>query len=132
MCLIEQVTSVRDTTFNIPHGAYGQTIGTQENLNSLKEDPKVVFSGETVDVLTNDGLQTQDSFGKWMSYIIADSPGSVDDSTLECSMPSGYHQSTVPDHIFNITDVSPTQAYSTEKTKVLLLSSVPCLLLLHR
>ncbi|KAK3188822.1 hypothetical protein Dsin_028383 [Dipteronia sinensis] len=117
--LTEPVTRIDHANFNIPDGLYRQTMGSQVNLNVQREDPSVMCSGDSLDVLASDGLQSQDSFGRWMNYIMAESPGSVDDPTLESSMSSGYHQNTVPEHIFNITDVSPTQALSTEKTKIL-------------
>lgn len=94
--------------------------------------------------VATDNLQTQDSFGRWMTYIVADSPGSVDDQTLESPISTGHQSFTSPmtdnrllsalDHIFNITDVSPSWALSTEETKVLFSATVTvwfCLLLLN-
>lgn len=78
-------------------------------------------------------LQSQDSFGKWINYMIAtDSPGSVDDPSLEPATLAGYQSFPSPnldnklsaeEQIFNITDVSPAWAFSSEETKVLLLYS---------
>ncbi|KAI9197003.1 hypothetical protein LWI28_028938 [Acer negundo] len=117
--LTEPVTRIDHANFNILDGLYRQPMGSQVNLNVQRKDPSAVCSGDGLDVLASDGLQSQDSFGRWINYIMAESPGSVDDPTLESSMSSGCHQNTVPEHIFNITDVSPTQALSTEKTKIL-------------
>lgn len=65
-----------------------------------------------------DGLPTQESFGRWMNYIITDSPGSIDDPLQHPFTPfNGDHNST--DKIFNITDVSPSWALTNEETKVL-------------
>ncbi|KAL0348608.1 UNVERIFIED_CONTAM: Calmodulin-binding transcription activator 5 [Sesamum angustifolium] len=79
--------------------------------------------------LHNDGLQSQDSFGRWVTHIIAESPESVDDHTLESSNLAGHQSFTYPlmdSHhpsplgpIFTITDVSPAWALSTEETKIL-------------
>ncbi|KAK4744555.1 hypothetical protein SAY87_010867 [Trapa incisa] len=83
----------------------------------------------TVEISVNDGLQTQDSFGRWMNCIMTDSPGSVDDSLLDSSLslnqypvgspPIGGQQSTGPGNVFSITDISPTRAFSNENTKIL-------------
>ncbi|CAA3031818.1 calmodulin-binding transcription activator 5 isoform X4 [Olea europaea subsp. europaea] len=82
-----------------------------------------------LDNLNEDGLQMQDSFGRWINYIITDSPGSVDDQPLESSISAGYksltpptndsHGSSVLGQIFNITDVSPAWGFSNEETKIL-------------
>lgn len=90
-----------------------------------------VAKDDFLDVAGKDGLQTQDSFGRWMNYIISDSPGSVDGSLLENPIPSNqpsfvpplmdHHQSSVTEPIFSITDVSPAWAFSTEKTKIILI-----------
>ncbi|XP_052207150.1 calmodulin-binding transcription activator 5-like isoform X2 [Diospyros lotus] len=76
-----------------------------------------------------DGFHTQDSFGRWMNYIISDSPGSVDDPIMGSSIPSGHELSTspgtdqlpsFPGQIFYITDVSPAWGFSNEETKILI------------
>ena len=86
-------------------------------------------TGDSSDILGKDGLQTQDSFGKWMNYIMTDTPGSLDDSNVESSISTDHEsflspmmdhlQSPVSGQIFSITDVSPAWAFSTEETKVL-------------
>lgn len=93
-------------------------MGTQSSVSSQRNEFGEVCTGDSLDILAGDGLQSQDSFGKWMNYIMTDSPGSVDDPVLEPSISSGHHQFTVPEHLFSITDVSPAWAFSNEKTKV--------------
>ncbi|XP_059646857.1 calmodulin-binding transcription activator 5-like isoform X2 [Cornus florida] len=87
-------------------------------------------TGNSIKMMDNDGLQTQDSFGRWMNQVIADSPGSVDDPNSESSLSPGYesfttpmikHQPSVPELIFSITDVSPAWAFSTEETKIMVI-----------
>lgn len=88
----------------------------------------------TAEISGNDGLQSQDSFGRWINCITTDSLGSVDDALLESPLshnqyssgtsPIGSQQSPGPGNIFSITDISPSWAFSNEKTKVL--SSLAC------
>ncbi|XP_048129258.1 calmodulin-binding transcription activator 5 isoform X2 [Rhodamnia argentea] len=77
----------------------------------------------------NDGLQSQDSFGRWMNYIMAETPDIANDAALESSISSCYFgpssvamndQRSSPEIIFSITDVAPAWAFSTEKTKILI------------
>lgn len=75
-----------------------------------------------------DTLQSQDSFGRWINHMISDAQCSVDESALVSSVPSiqepysslavDHQQPFLPEQVFNLTDVSPTWASSTEKTKV--------------
>ncbi|KAL6970241.1 hypothetical protein U1Q18_029945 [Sarracenia purpurea var. burkii] len=77
-----------------------------------------------------DGLQMHASFGRLMNYVMKDSPGSVDDPSLEPSILSGHElsvspmmghpQSSFPGQIFSVTDVSPAWGFSTEETKILI------------
>ncbi|KAK1390394.1 Calmodulin-binding transcription activator 5 [Heracleum sosnowskyi] len=96
-----------------------------------------VFSGivngqiasDSFDTINKDGLQSEDSFGRWMSSVITDSPDSVltGDQNLESSISTNQKTSTSVDHyqpsfseqIFSITDVSPTSTLTTEETKIL-------------
>ncbi|KAM5568814.1 hypothetical protein ABKV19_016370 [Rosa sericea] len=85
---------------------------------------------DSSDILGNDGLRSQDSFGRWINQIMTNSPGSVDDPVLGSSFPASqssfaspameHIQSSVPEQIFIITDVSPAWAFSNEKTKILI------------
>lgn len=104
--------------------------GNKDHINiSNNASLGTVATGDSLDTINKDGLQTQDSFGRWMTSIITNSPDSVlvDDQNLECSISTGqetssfmdHHQSTFSEQIFTITDVSPASALSTEETKVL-------------
>ncbi|KAL5541926.1 hypothetical protein UlMin_009636 [Ulmus minor] len=80
-------------------------------------------------LVSDDGLHGQDSFGRWINQFMIETPGSVDDLVLGTSISSGqdasaspamsHIQPSVPEHIFTITDMSPEWAYSKEKTKIL-------------
>lgn len=119
-----QMSISNSINFNIPNDVVPQTLNAQMTSYSQRID---------FDNPSKDGLQSQDSFGKWINYMIAaDSPGSVDDPSLEPATLPGYqsfpspsldNKSSAQEHIFNITDVSPAWAFSTEETKVLLLYS---------
>ncbi|KAL3634646.1 hypothetical protein CASFOL_021700 [Castilleja foliolosa] len=82
--------------------------------------------------ISNDRLEAQNSFERWVTHMVADSPESLDGQTLESSISTGYHQSlasspmdnhisSAPDQIFNIIDVSPSWALTTEETKILVI-----------
>ncbi|XP_062108760.1 calmodulin-binding transcription activator 5 isoform X2 [Humulus lupulus] len=110
------------------NNVYVQTMGAQMNSDFQRRDSVGVVTGDS-DILVNNGLHSQDSFGRWIDGILIDSPGSVIDPLLETSISSaqdsfvspatGHIQSPVLEHMFNITDVSPEWAYSNEKTKIL-------------
>lgn len=97
----------------------------QTNLNVEKRDSIAINS---MDNLLDERLQSQDSFGRWINEVIIESPGSVIDPAIEPSISSVhnsyrdstlYHSQTLAmEQIFNITEVSPAWALSTEKTKV--------------
>ncbi|KAK7303708.1 hypothetical protein RJT34_14621 [Clitoria ternatea] len=112
------------------------TCSYQESVNLLKDSPMSSSGVDTMGSLVNEGLQdneclqSQDSFGMWMNNIISDVPCSIDESALEstiCSTVDGpypslvadHQQSSLPGQVFNLTEVSPVWASSTEKTKVL-------------
>lgn len=110
-------------------GSANLSLGGQTNLNVEKSESIPVNS---LDSLLNEGLQSQDSFGRWINEVITDSSGSVIDPAIEPSISSVdsvhnsycdstlyHHQTSAMEQIFNITDVSPAWAFSTEKTKVL-------------
>ncbi|EYU45508.1 hypothetical protein MIMGU_mgv1a001329mg [Erythranthe guttata] len=102
-------------------------------INTLEWDellvPEQQGGRNSIENPAKDHFKKLDSFEKWMTDIIADSPGSVDNQTLESSF-STEHQSfksstmdnhllSAVDQIFSITDVSPSWALSTEETKIL-------------
>ncbi|XP_051127941.1 calmodulin-binding transcription activator 5-like [Andrographis paniculata] len=88
-------------------------------------------------ISVKEGLQTQDSFGKWMENMIADSPESVNDQVLDSRVLIGEESTVLAEdqcftyqmmnsldpsplgQIFNITDVSPGWGFTTEETKLL-------------
>ncbi|CAA7045659.1 unnamed protein product [Microthlaspi erraticum] len=97
--------------------------------NLQRRDSNAAVADEPGDALLNNGYGSQDSFGKWVNNFISDSPGSVEDPSQDAvytpgqessAPPTVYHSpSNIPEQVFNITDVSPAWAYSTEKTKIL-------------
>ncbi|XP_021774123.1 calmodulin-binding transcription activator 5-like isoform X1 [Chenopodium quinoa] len=108
------------------------------SLMGVQKDPKVegkiydmgtVGAGNLSNKMAKDGLQSQDSFGRWMNEIIVDSPESVDDPSFESSGATSHgslvssgavnHEGPVPAQIFCITDISPTWTFSTEGAKIL-------------
>lgn len=110
-----------------PYGFQGtlniQITDNQANPNAQKEYSVSVGGVDSLDTLVNDTLQSQDSFGRWVNRMI-----SVDEPALVSpvipiqepysSLEGDLQQSSLPEQIFNITDVSPSWASSTEKTKV--------------
>ncbi|KAL2603876.1 hypothetical protein AAZV13_09G036100 [Glycine max] len=99
-----------------------------ESADLLKSSPLSSGGVDTLGTLVNEGLQSQDSFGTWMN-IMSDTPCSIDESALEATTSSVHvpysslvadnKQSSLPEQVFNLTEVSPVWASSTEKTKVL-------------
>ncbi|KAG8499566.1 hypothetical protein CXB51_006155 [Gossypium anomalum] len=96
-----------------------QISGGQVNTTSQLKDSCALGTGDSLDFLVNDGLQSQDGFGKWIDDFITEPLGSVGDPVLELSSSSANDSFTSPEQIFSITEVSPGLAYSTEKTKIL-------------
>ncbi|XP_024982765.1 calmodulin-binding transcription activator 6-like isoform X2 [Cynara cardunculus var. scolymus] len=110
----------------------GNSVGN--NIDLLKvgmEDARVanVATG-VLDMMGKEGLPSQDSFRRWMNYIITDSPGAIDDPLLtpeplligqeSLGILSGdRHESHSNEQIFSITEVSPAWALSSEETKIL-------------
>ncbi|GLU08470.1 hypothetical protein SLE2022_253820 [Rubroshorea leprosula] len=115
---------------NILEGAFNQTMGSEAYTDVPRKDSGAVTTVDSLDILVNDGLQTQDSFGKWMNYFMTESTISTDDHVLDSlvsssnhsvtSSAANNHQSCVPEQIFTVTDISPGWAYSAEKTKILI------------
>ncbi|KZV40621.1 calmodulin-binding transcription activator 6, partial [Dorcoceras hygrometricum] len=106
-----------------------QAIG-REKIETLQvKGPGLLGEGIGLDDPGQDGLQKQDSFGRWMTNIIADSPESADCQALEYSMLTvnqpftsqavDNQQTSSFRHVFNITELSPAWAVSTEETKIL-------------
>ncbi|XP_024962176.1 calmodulin-binding transcription activator 6-like isoform X1 [Cynara cardunculus var. scolymus] len=108
-----------------------QRTGIREHSN-LQMDPKLVnVSTDSLDTLGKDGMENEDSFGRWMNYTMTDSPVVIDGPTLTPERlvstgqgtvrpPSGYNQQSHSlQQIFSITDISPSWASSNEETKIL-------------
>ncbi|KAM3707870.1 hypothetical protein ACB098_02G058500 [Castanea mollissima] len=129
--LTEAIAGSDNIYSSFPVSIYDQAMKGQLNANVPRRDSITMGTNDSLDILVNDGLQSQDSFGRWINQIIAGSPGSVDDSVLESSISSGHgsfissmtdhSQSSVPEQIFSITDVSPAWAFLTEKTKIIVI-----------
>ncbi|KAK7246316.1 hypothetical protein RIF29_41180 [Crotalaria pallida] len=103
-----------------------------ESVN-IQTDSSISLGGVgSLDTLVNEGLQSQDSFGRWINNIISDAQCSADESVLESSIASSVRKpysspvvdnqkSSLPEQVFDITELCPTWASSTEKTKVLII-----------
>ncbi|KAL7123777.1 hypothetical protein ABFS83_14G004900 [Erythranthe nasuta] len=112
---------------NIPYQTAAQE--TIMNLQSFISGLGPVGGRNSIENPDKDNFKKLDSFEKWMTDIISDSPGSVDNQTLETSFSTEHqsftsstmdnHLSSAVDQIFSITDVSPSWALSTEETKIL-------------
>lgn len=128
--LTETVARSNNIHSNFPESIHIQALDGQVNTNRPRRDSITLGTNNSRDILVDDGLQSQDSFGRWMNQIMADSPGSLESAVLDSSISSchesfvssmmDHHKSSVPEQIFTITDVSPAWAFSTEKTKVFL------------
>ncbi|KAG9139757.1 hypothetical protein Leryth_021436 [Lithospermum erythrorhizon] len=110
-------------------------ISFQPNRSQMISDTQwsgpesVIAITDRSDNIRHDGLESQDSFGRWMNLIITDSPTSLDDvikkspisigSETFASSPLNNHQSSSTGQIFSITDISPAWGLSSEETKIL-------------
>ncbi|QHO50792.1 Calmodulin-binding transcription activator [Arachis hypogaea] len=103
---------------------------TDNQMNPNEQiNHNVLVNGVSLDTLGNGGLQSQDSFGMWVNHMLSDSPCSVDESAVESSVSSIHEsysslvgddkQTSLPEQVFNLTDVSPAWVPSTEKSKIL-------------
>ncbi|KAL9161247.1 hypothetical protein ABFS82_07G008100 [Erythranthe guttata] len=110
-----------------------QTVGHEMNVHSetMISGLGTLSGASSIYNLAKDGLQAQDSFGRWATYDIDNSLESLVDQELESSVLNGHqsfsyqkidnHQPSPPGQIFNITDISPASALSTEETKILVI-----------
>ena len=102
--------------------------GGQLNSDFQQRDSVGGGAGGSLDVLANNGLQSQDSLGRWVEGMMNETQESIDGAVLGTSVSScqdsfvspelNHLQPPVSEQIFSITDVSPEWAYSNEKTKV--------------
>ncbi|KAJ8467582.1 hypothetical protein OPV22_030134 [Ensete ventricosum] len=81
---------------------------------------------ENANIYNADVLLTQKSFGSW-NCINDDSLGLIDDMQLQPQSSTGDEASPIAtslgDHIFNVTDVSPCWSYCTENTMILVVGN---------
>ncbi|KAK8671197.1 hypothetical protein V6N13_037802 [Hibiscus sabdariffa] len=117
--LVEPVAQSKNAYLNNSVAVCSQISGAQVNSKVQSEDSSAIGTGEPLDLLVNGGLHSQDSFGKWINNTLTESPYTMGDPVLESLSSAGNVSFTSPVQIFNITEVSPAWAYSTEKTKIL-------------
>ncbi|XVF62490.1 hypothetical protein PTKIN_Ptkin09bG0012200 [Pterospermum kingtungense] len=117
--LVVPVARSNNAYLNTPEGVSHQISGGQVNSNVQRTDSSAIGTGESLDLLVDDGLQSQDSFGRWMNGIMTEASGSMGDPVLESSISSSQDSFTSPEQIFSIIDVSHAWAYSTDTTKIL-------------
>ncbi|THU67301.1 hypothetical protein C4D60_Mb05t23210 [Musa balbisiana] len=123
------VKSGNDCGIDQSNGGYLQAVKDQditptsfraENLAQVAEfDMDDMVLSENTTTYTNDILLGENSFGSW-NYINDYSIGSLDDRQLLASSSRGDEAmaTSMGDHVFNITEISPGWSYSTEETKV--------------
>ncbi|KAI3821775.1 hypothetical protein L1987_09347 [Smallanthus sonchifolius] len=109
----------------VPDGSNKLITPEEGNISYFDQDDQYGLNG-FVDTMVNDGLKNQDSFGRWMNYTLTESP--VIDATqpvvsagVETVKTTTGQQSHSFQQIFNITEVSPSWASSSEETKVLII-----------
>lgn len=102
---------------------------TEHLQNATKDTAEhLTVADESLDALLNNGPQSRENFGRWMNSFIGDPNGSLEDPSFEAMVtvdqdplaPQATYNphSDLPQQVFNITEVSPAWAYSSEKTKV--------------
>ncbi|GMJ08377.1 CALMODULIN-BINDING TRANSCRIPTION ACTIVATOR 6 [Hibiscus trionum] len=117
--LVEPGAQSNNAYLNTPVTVCNPIPSSQLNSKVLRKDTIAIGTGDSLDLLTDDGLKSQGSFGKWMNYTMTESPVSVGDSMQESSVSSVQDSFTSPEQIFSISEVSHAWACSTEKTKIL-------------
>ncbi|KAJ0264278.1 Calmodulin-binding transcription activator 6 [Hirschfeldia incana] len=102
---------------------------SEQLQNATKDSAEhVTVADESLDALLNNGPQSRENFGRWMNSFIGDPNGSLEDPSFEpmvtleqdpLAPQAPFHPHTdTPQQVFNITEVSPAWAYSSEKTKI--------------
>lgn len=124
----QPIAGSNSVPYNFSESVNIQTMDNQLNPNEQRNHPVSASGVDSFNISVNDKLQSQDSFGMWVNNIISDSPCSADESVLESSVSSLHEpysslvvdnqQSSLPEQVFSLTDVSPTWVSSTEKSKV--------------
>ncbi|KEH32339.1 calmodulin-binding transcription activator [Medicago truncatula] len=127
--LTQPIAVSNSIPYNFSESVTLQTISNQGYQNEQRNHPVSSSGVDSLNTLVNDRLQSQDSFGMWVNQFMSDSPCSVDDSALGSSVSSvnepysslvvDNQQLSLPEQVFNLTDVSPAWVSSTEKSKIL-------------
>ncbi|KAK1319879.1 Calmodulin-binding transcription activator 5 [Acorus calamus] len=120
----------------LPYHGLPQSASTIGHSNDLLNENgssgvgQPVCHSEASETYDNGIFQTQNSFGRMMSFIVEDSPGSLDeDLQIDASLPYSndsdvvqtMDKSPILELVFSIADISPGWAYSTEETKVIVI-----------
>ncbi|KAF6156963.1 hypothetical protein GIB67_039724 [Kingdonia uniflora] len=102
--------------------------GNQTNSDVSGRDFEMVARHTDGSLETSqDCLQAQDSFGRWMNYIMTDIPVPLEELPVESSISildesnTSIMMDNIQDPVFAITDISPAWAFSTEETKVIVI-----------
>ncbi|KAK9139203.1 hypothetical protein Scep_008884 [Stephania cephalantha] len=120
-----------------PNSPFAQSTSQIINNGSFDMQNKEVGvnTGENCEMssLMHDSLHTQDSFGRWMTSIMVDSPSQLDNIPVQSPISTGHesttsvltehHQVSSDDYFFSINDISPAWAFSTEETKVIVVGN---------
>ncbi|KAK9161719.1 hypothetical protein Syun_008060 [Stephania yunnanensis] len=120
-----------------PNSPFAQSTSQIINNGSFDMQNKEVGvnTGENCESssLMHDSLHTQDSFGRWMTSIMVDSPSQLDNIPVQSPISTGHesttsvltehHQVSSDDYCFSINDISPAWAFSTEETKVIVVGN---------
>ena len=114
--LTESIVRSGNTQLNSPDSVYSQLTGAQVNTDAQRKGSIVLGTSDSLNNLVNDGLRSQDSFGRWMSSMLEYSISSGHNSFASPGI--DHHQSSVQEQTFIITDFSPAWAFSNETTKV--------------
>lgn len=123
--ITQPITGSSSAPHGFPETVNLQTTDNQANPNAQEGYSVSVGGLDSLDTLVDDTLQSQDSFGRWINRMISDSDGSalvspfISTQEPYSSLVEDHQQPSLPEQLFNITDVSPSWASSTEKTKIL-------------
>ncbi|KAL8484851.1 hypothetical protein ACS0TY_027225 [Phlomoides rotata] len=126
----EQVAWSNPVNYNVPNNLSYQSVGHEATVSSETAISGLATLGGAgpMHSLPIDSSQAQDGFGNLATYVIAESPESVDGQTMESSLLNDQsftyplvnnRQASPLGQIFNITDISPAWAPSAEETKIL-------------
>uniref|UniRef100_A0A2N9H3A6 sucrose synthase n=1 Tax=Fagus sylvatica TaxID=28930 RepID=A0A2N9H3A6_FAGSY len=89
--LTEPISRIDNVRSSFPDSIYDQAMKGQVNTNMPRRDSITMGTNDSLDILVNDGLQSQDSFGRWINQIMADSPESKERPSLFPPKADGWH-----------------------------------------